>query len=428
MRFLRAVIVAALVFPFSVSFAFCCSCSNSTPIQKTSERYQERAVFTAHIVQSIGGVSNWDGKRVSGRVLAVVHERHWGVPWYWPKVVVLDGSYPCDTVMEIGEEYLVSGFRERYGVVAVNGCSRTQPMKTAQVDLRTLDGSHCATPGGTVIGRISRANDGVLEKSPGTNVAVNFLDQRGKSYTAHSDGDGIYELRRLAPGTYIAESLAGQDYYASSREVGVEDGICTEVPIVLRNYSLRGRLLPGLVATVNLVDVSGQTPGIRSESLEPDGRFYFRAVPDGEYVLAVKTWLEDTGTGRDFYYPGTYDRQKAARLRIVDHVLPGGGTLDFDAKQLPIDPIPVRLDPPGSGRFFWRVQLVGPKSIVGEKTWVDGGPSVLLYGERGGSYRVRLYGFPKEPPKFNDCTSETTNFVVRPGMATIHIAVPANCN
>jgi hypothetical protein len=144
---------------FPMSFAFCCSCSYGPPIQKTLQRERERAVFTAHIVQPIGEIYNQDGKRLSDKVLAIVQERYWGLLSYWPKVVVLDGSYQCGSVMAIGADYLVSGSGERYGVLAVNFCSRTRPLKSAQLDLRTLDGSHCAAPGGTVIRYVRKRSD-----------------------------------------------------------------------------------------------------------------------------------------------------------------------------------------------------------------------------------------------------------------------------
>jgi len=132
--------IVVLLLIFSSCLAFGCSCSNNTPIQETNARYRDRAVFTAHVVQLMGRVYNWDGKSLSSQVLAIVKERYWGLPWYWPKVVLLDGSYPCDTAMEAGQDYLVSGRLAHYGVLEVNGCSRTQPLRTAQVDLRTLAG------------------------------------------------------------------------------------------------------------------------------------------------------------------------------------------------------------------------------------------------------------------------------------------------
>ena len=425
MRVLRLVVVA-VAFLFVVSSAFCCSCSFGPPIQKTSERGRERAVFTARVVQPLGGTSNWDGERVSEMVLAVVHERYWGLPWYWPKVVILDGRYPCDTVMAIGEEYLVSGSPERYGVLSVNLCSRTRPLKSAQVDLRTLDGSHCAGPGGTVIGFVRTGTDQLRGDYPtAPDVSVKLLDQDGKTYTAPSDSDGIYELRHLTPGTYAVESLVSQNQYASSIGVSVVEGECREMPMLLREYSVRGRLLPKLTATIELVGIDAPSMRMQSDSIEPDGRFYFRNIPDGEYILSVTPWIG--GTAKNLYYPGTNDRQKAARLRVTNQELAGGRSLDFDPKILPMVPIPITLDPSTSDRFTWRVQLLQSGQIMTEGTWAPGGKLVVLYGMRGASYGIGLYGYSNRPVEYGDCRSEITPVGAKPGMDTVHVAVPANC-
>lgn len=76
------------------------------------------------------------------------------------------------------------------------------------------------------------------------------------------------------------------------------EGQCIEMSVLLRDYSLRGRLLPGLNATVELVGVDDPSRQIRSDSTETDGRFYFRNVADGEYMLSVTTWI---GAASDFY-------------------------------------------------------------------------------------------------------------------------------
>jgi len=425
MRLLRGLVVAVVFFCPTYS-ALCCSCSFGPPIQKTSERERERAVFTARVVQPLGRIYNWDGKQLSDMVLAVVHERFWGVPWNWPKTVILNGSYPCDTAMAIGEEYLVSGSPERYGVFSVNGCSRTRPLKEAQVDLRTPDGSRCAGPGGTVIGYVRKGNDPFRgEHAIAPDVSVNLRDQDGKTYTAQSDAEGIYELRHVPPGVYAVESDVSQNQYASSSGIAAVEGECREMGILLRDYAVRGRLLPGLTASIELVGIEELPKQIPSDSIEPDGRFYFRHVPDGEYLLSVTTWIE--GTARNLYYPGTNDRQKAARLRITNQTLVGGGTLDFNPEKLPMVPIPVSLDPSTSDRFTWRVQLLRSGQVMTEGTWAPGGRQILLYGTRGASYGLVLYGYSNRPLEYKDCRAEIAAVVAKPGMEAVRVAVPAGC-
>jgi hypothetical protein len=102
--------------------------------------------------------------------------------------------------------------------------------------------------------------------------------------------------------------------------------------------------------------------------------------------------------------------------------------LDFDPKKLPIAPIRVALDPPDPARFLWRIELVVRKTVAEDKTWMPGEKFALLYGKVAEAYNIQLYGFPKEPTKYQDCRSELTDIgVVTARMATIHVAIPANC-
>jgi len=43
-----------------------------------------------------------DGSRSSTLALAIIHQRYWGLPWYWPEILQLDGSYPCDIGFDCG--------------------------------------------------------------------------------------------------------------------------------------------------------------------------------------------------------------------------------------------------------------------------------------------------------------------------------------
>jgi hypothetical protein len=422
----RSAVVFILVTIFFSTIGFACSCSNTTPIQKTSKRYRERAVFTARIVQLVGRTFDMGGKAYSEQALAVVQKRYWGLPWFWPKVVLLDGRYPCDIAMAAGEEYLVSGLRVRYGVLDVSVCSRTQPLKTAQLDLRTIDGTHCETPGGTIIGHVVEWRESQHENVPVRNFLVMFRDDQGKAYATQSDGQGIYELQHLPPGMYTPESRLSPNQYTDSSGVPVAAGYCTEGTVHLIDYGVSGTLTPGLgrYVTVKLVGVNGQARTIVIGSVEPDGRFYFRNVPDGEYLLAITSWMQ--GTGGDFYYPGAFDRRKAARIKVANHVF--SGSLDFDPKRLPLVPIPVTVEPSSdSGRFSWRVQLQNSGYIVNDAKWVPGGNVVDLYGVRGVSYRIGLYGYSHDPTVYGDCRSELIPLTANLGLRPIHISIPSDC-
>jgi hypothetical protein len=233
----RAIILvpSILLSPCLVS---ACTCANATPVEKNLERYTKQAVFTARVVQSIGTIYDFNGERSSAKVVALVHQRFWGFPSFWPRLVILDGNGPCGMGLLDGEEYLVSAYRtSRYGLFDVGGCSRTQPLKTVPVDLRTLDGSLCSGPGGTLIGHVYFVNGDERSPNPVRNARLTFRDSRGKSYTTQSDGEGIYELRHVPPGLYTLESRIAPDRYAAGGGE-VTTGACRESSVYLSSYSV----------------------------------------------------------------------------------------------------------------------------------------------------------------------------------------------
>jgi len=421
----RAIVIVLLSLA-SVRAAHACSCSNGVPIQQSSERYRDRAVFTAHVVGLLGRVYNWDGKRLSSQVLAVVKERYWGLPWYWPRVVILDGSYPCDIAMEEAQDYLVSGRRERYGVLNVAVCSRIQLLKTAQIDLRTLDGTHCAAPGGTIIGRVDRGKD-ILHPNPtAPGVTLTLRDQGGKTYSAQSDRDGIYELQHVAAGIYTVDSRLPGDEYVSGGHITVTDGVCLENSVLIRGYDISGRLSPLPGATVKLVDAESAEAWLHAD-FEADGRFYFKDIPDGEYLLAVESGLQ--GWDHDFYYPGTFDRRQATHIRITNHRAQGSNEFDFKPELLPYVPIPVALDTANdAGKFYWRILLTTRGNVLTEQRWTPGIKFVVLYGLRDRSYDIRLWGDANHRRTSQDfCGSKDLPVTAKPDMPLIHVDIPPDC-
>jgi hypothetical protein len=81
---------------------------------------------------------------------------------------------------------------------------------------------------------------------------------------------------------------------------------------------------------------------------------------------------------------------------------------------------------PLADRYFWRIQLLDSYQIVAEKKWNPGQGFVLLYGTRGGSYRIGLEGYPKSPEK-QQCRSEPIPITAKPALKTIHLTIPNSC-
>ena len=103
--------------------------------------------------------------------------------------------------------------------------------------------------------------------------------------------------------------------------------------MALSDYDMYGQLLPGLgrYATVKLVAADSSQLWAFSK-VQPDGKFYFKDVPDGEYLIAAESPLQ--GAGIYFYYPGTYYRRQAVKVKITNHRVAGSNRFDFDTRAL----------------------------------------------------------------------------------------------
>jgi hypothetical protein len=264
--------------------------------------------------------------------------------------------------------------------------------------------------------------------APAANVSLTFRDQDGKAYAAQTDRDGVYELSHVAPGTYTVESLTSQDHYASSSAAVVEEGHCVDSPIFIKEYSLHGKVLPGLAATAGLIRLdlpSNQniSTGEAGVPIEPDGNFYFRNVPDGEYVLSIRTWV---GGETDIYYPGTSDRKKAAVLKVTNHTLADSRSLEFNPGMLPIVRIPVAPHSSTNHQhFFWRIVLLQSQKGVATEKWLPGEKIVNVYGTRGGSYEIQLLGSSSYGPTgYHECQSQPTPVLAKANMPPVNITVP----
>jgi hypothetical protein len=223
----RWLYILAVCFVFPLQTAKACTCKNSMPIQRTSKRYAGQSVFTARIVALLGQTYHYGGKPSSSKVIALVQTRFWGIPWYWPSLVVLDGGTLCGMTLYLGEEYLVAGHPERYGVLDVSGCTGTKVLIAAQPDLRTLDGPLCAAPGGTIIGQIMQGEYPKL--TPIADLTVSVKNSDGELFTTRTGKDGIYEFRHLPASNYTLDLQLSDHTRQDPRHLGpVTPGVCLE--------------------------------------------------------------------------------------------------------------------------------------------------------------------------------------------------------
>jgi hypothetical protein len=175
-----------------------------------------QAVFTAKALY-VGRIDRDDAAR-SGRTvghwaLASVEHQYWGLPWWSSTLVFLaDGRF------EEGREYFVDGDRSSLvshlvPLVHIGTCTRSAPLKSAQIDLRILrDGP--PKSGVRIVGRVVRQALGQsTEPAPG--IKVQITGPLGPMFVM-SDEQGVYDASGLPPGRYsLTVGSAGPDYLAS---------------------------------------------------------------------------------------------------------------------------------------------------------------------------------------------------------------------
>jgi hypothetical protein len=414
---MRCALLLVVFVSLASSLARACSCSNPVPIQSNSRRYAGSAVFTARVIQLLGTAHPRNGKRYAQRALAVVHQRYWGLPWYWPKVVVLDGGVFCNIELSDSEEYLVSGYRNLYGLLDVGGCSRTQPLKTAQIDMRALDGSRCAAPGGAIIGRLSQSNQNQQEESPVRNTALTFRDWNGAVYRAQSDQDGVFELRHLPPGPYTLDSrFASGQYLFGGGQVTL--GMCSGSLAHLSPYAVTGKIIPGIdqYTRVDLIGPHEESPSVKSAVITPDGRFYFETVPPGEYDLVATVDLVGRNQWAKIKYP--------VRVRISHQSR--NESFDFDPNSIPLTPIPVIVESPEPFHPI-PIEIKSEDSagnFVHDFRSVTGGP-VYVVGVRGESYKISAFGYGRADVYSPDGRSGVIQATATPGMKPVSMSLHA---
>jgi hypothetical protein len=343
--------------------------------------------------------------------------------------------------MAEGEEYLVSGWRGRYGVINVAGCSRTTPLKMAQVDLRTLDGSHCAAPGGTVVGKLYLESDSQRGEAPYHAENVTLMDGSGKRYSQTTDVDGIFEFRHLPAGEYTLEPKVLANTYSDARFVRVEEGQCVATSQSVRPYRLSGRI-SGLRSSVRdrlenlsvaLIPTGNKTNGSKAITIltAEGGRFFFGKVPPGEYLLGVNLTVAPTAAMpfAATYYPGTTDRTKARTIRIANE--PIRRSFDFAVARVDLAHVPfVVVLPDGSLVPRWSVSLE-MESPSGEWTTVDRVSQLdsrVLIGIKGRRHRIRADdGVKYDSEAGTEQCSDPAPFTLNESTQPIRVVVTHPC-
>ncbi len=175
-----------------------------------------QAVFTAHVVLGGSLFTRSAGKDAAEQnhrywALALVRQPFWGIPQSRKLVVLTLYTRNRGNPFAHGEDYFVDGdhwkgILTRFLPVFETYCTRTAPLKVAEVDLRVL---RDASPreGVRIVGYTGRATDDYnVQPVPGVKVVI--TGPTGRT-VATSDESGIFDVSALPPGDYEVDRTGG---------------------------------------------------------------------------------------------------------------------------------------------------------------------------------------------------------------------------
>ncbi len=223
-----------------------------------------------------------------------------------------------------GARYVVYAYSSRADEKSLytGVCTRTMDVTSvyAKADLDFLRNLPAAGAGGALRGRVWADLKGD-RATPLAGVKVKISGPDGQAVTVTTDKAGEFKVEKLRPGKYRVEP-AFPDHYTTEREfaeVEVDDRGTADVGFeVYADGKVTGRLTDkdgrGFNSAFLTLDGSGKQLYAHSDG--EDGAFEAEGAPPGEYVLSVELRHKDYKKNRDFYYPGTFNREEATVIKL----------------------------------------------------------------------------------------------------------------
>lgn len=257
-----------------------------------------------------------------------------------------------------GERYLVYAYPDQKNekVLYTGVCTRTKltSAEYAKEDLEFLRNLPPPGVGGNITGLIYEDTRGGGDKRL-PDVRVKISNTSGQVITAFTDKRGEFEVKQLKAGKYKVEPDFPPNYTSEQRlvEIDVDDRGTADVTFVVYvDGRVSGRVVDsqGHVFNSAYLDMIGGGKTVSGLSIAEDGTFEVEGAPPGNYLLTMELQNTDQTKKTLYYYPGTFDRQKATPIRV------------------------------GLGEKISGLEFVLPpdflvRTIEGEVVWKDGSPA-----------------------------------------------------
>ena len=222
-----------------------------------------------------------------------------------------------------GESYIVYAYRDdtKEKKLSTGYCTRTKMVsgENAKDDLKFLRNLPPTGVGGNLRGLIYVDVKGGGDE-PLPDVRVKISNGEGQVITAFTDKNGRFQVKQLKPGKYKVEPQFPANYTSEEKflDVDIDDRGAADVAFVaVIDGRVSGRIVDVAGNSFNhiLLDMVGTDKSVSGYSTGDDGEFAVEGAPPGEYVLYVEMQRADK-TKRPYYYPGTFEREKAAVIRV----------------------------------------------------------------------------------------------------------------
>jgi hypothetical protein len=434
MKFAYAIAIVGSIFALSAASASACSCAGvQTPCHAFGEA---SAVFVGTVIENkFVRTKDGDFEHEMRSVRLSIDTPFRGVEGAEVEVTTGMGGGDCGFNFRQSQQYLV--YAHAYeGKLSTSICSRTRLVANAQEDLTYLRGLPEAKPGVTISGKVvanKRNEKGGYDETPVAGATVTI---EGKTNgQGQTDAKGQYRVESLPAGDYLVklnvpEGLSSQG--EPEEKLSLINRSCSVVNFWLQPDSqLSGRVLnPQGLPVSNAVIFLHEFDKERyqghwdSEHSDKDGKYIFRRMPAGRYVLQIRF---DGSTSQQspfptIYYPGVSEMSQAKVITIAE-----GQRVETYDLEVPALPLSHEVE----GEVAWsngspasnvRVSYTGGGDPVVYTVKVDGQGRFSFKAYEGLKLSLRA---SSEPADGKSVFSEWANITVTSGLPPIKLVLPA---